>query len=176
MRFEVEGVAAVDIDDKALETMQSLARQSERETGGILVGFNNGRDVHVVDASDAGPKANASAVHFLRDTEHCRTFLDQQFSAAGADYVGEWHSHVVSLRRLSEGDLKTIAGLFLDPDYDFVSFVIVLVVVADERCDIHVYVAERVDSQKGRRGVNIRFRITELYGGPFQELPRPESA
>jgi integrative and conjugative element protein (TIGR02256 family) len=100
MRFQIEGSAAVEIPLHTLQKIEALALESRgQETGGILVGHNDGIDVRVSQASDAGPNAQRSASHFLRDTEYCRGFLDQAYSDSGADYVGEWHSHVVSLRR-----------------------------------------------------------------------------
>jgi integrative and conjugative element protein (TIGR02256 family) len=113
------------------------------ETGGILVGFNVGRDIQIVDASDSGPNAQRSPAHFVRDTSYCRRFLATSFEQSGADYVGEWHSHVAAPRRLSLGDLGTLAGIFVDPDYDFVSFAVILVVVSRRRAELVVYVTER---------------------------------
>lgn len=143
--------------------MRALAAASiDHETGGILVGFNSGLDINIIFASDAGPNAQSSAAHFLRDTDYCRRFLADQYAKNGADYVGEWHSHVMSLRRLNSGDLQTLAGLFVDHDYDFLTFAIILVVLDKGALELHVYLAER-----GHERRRVSLRITELYCGPF---------
>jgi proteasome lid subunit RPN8/RPN11 len=130
MKFQRDSSPIIEIHRDALDHIRSLATpSSENETGGILVGFNSGLDINIILASDAGPNAQSSAAHFLRDTDYCRRVLEEEYAKNGADYVGEWHSHVMSLRRLSSGDLQTLAGLFVDPDYDFLSFAIVLVVL-----------------------------------------------
>jgi integrative and conjugative element protein (TIGR02256 family) len=163
--FQREGSAVISITFSALSAMRDFARRSrDVECGGILVGHNKGRDIEVVAASDPGPRAKQSAAHFLRDTEYCREFLARSYRDAGADYVGEWHSHVVNLRQLSAGDLTTLAGIFIDPDYDFVSFAIVLVVVEEADLELLVYVAE-ISRKRFRR----RIAVTELYRGRFPE-------
>jgi hypothetical protein len=69
-------------------------------------------------------------LHFLRDTEYCATVLRQCYEETGADYVGEWHSHVGRLNHPSGGDLVTLSGIMSDPDYDFQSFAMVIAVRA----------------------------------------------
>lgn len=163
MKFQRDSSPTVEIHPDALEHIRNLAGASiEHETGGILVGFNSGLHINIVLASDAGPNAQRSAAHFLRDTDHCRRFLAEQYAKNGADYVGEWHSHVMSLRRLSSGDLQTLAGLFVDPDYDFLTFAIVLVVLDKGAVELHVYIAERGNDKR-----RVSLCITELYRGPF---------
>lgn len=165
MKFQRDPSPTIDIPRDVLDRIEALAKDSkEHETGGILIGFNDGRNIQLTVASDPGPNAKRSASHFLRDTEYCRKCLADEYAHTGADYVGEWHSHVVSLRRLSGGDLQTLAGLFVDPDYDFVTFAIVLVVADKTELELHVYVAERLS------GSSItRIEITELYRGPFPD-------
>ena len=72
----------------------------------------------------------------------------------------------MSLRRLSSGDLQTLAGLFVDPDYDFLSFAIVLVVLDKGEPELHVFVAERGGDKR-----LVRLQITQLYRGPFPTTP-----
>jgi integrative and conjugative element protein (TIGR02256 family) len=74
------------------------------ETGGILIGFQKGIDLWVTRASDAAPKALKSAWSISRDTEHCRVVLQQEFATTGADYVGEWHTHIVDRPEVRQFD------------------------------------------------------------------------
>jgi integrative and conjugative element protein (TIGR02256 family) len=164
MKFTAEPFPWIDISEAALDRIKGLSVESpETETGGILVGFHDGKNIRITAASEAGPKAQTSQGHFMRDTEYCRLFLSKCYSETRADYVGEWHTHVVSLHQLSMGDLGTIAQLFVDPDYDFVTFALILVVAADKTPELHVYIAERELSA----GEFLTLAIAPLYHGPF---------
>ena len=111
-----------------LESIKRITLDSHgSETGGILIGFHKGLDILVTRATDAGPKALKSECSVLRDTEYCSAVLQQEFATTGADYVGEWHSHVVDLPHPSSGDLRTLAGILVDPDYDLKTFAMILV-------------------------------------------------
>ena len=112
---------------EVLRFIEELTRRgSHKETGGILIGFHDGNDIRIIRASDGGPNAKRSKCGFLRDTKFCQAVLDQEHAASGGDYVGEWHTHVVDLPRPSDGDLATLAGIILDPDYGFPSFSMIL--------------------------------------------------
>lgn len=158
----------MEVSIAALEQIRTLALGSRgKETGGILVGFNIGRDIRVIEASDSGPNAQRSSTHFLRDTRYCQAFLAERFQQFGADYVGEWHSHVVDLHRLSYGDLLTLAGIFIDPDYDFETFAVVLVVIHRNSAELLVYLADRQPSRQNR------VAITQLHRGEFPNRTVP---
>ena len=168
VRFQVDSSPIVEVSSAALSRIDALAQASkEHETGGILVGFNVGRNITILEASDAGPKAQHSPIRFQRDTEYCRQFLAQSFAQNRSDYVGEWHSHVAAPGRLSLGDLGTVARIFIDPDYDFVSFVLLLAVVRKRDSQLLVYVAERDKAQCNR------LQITLLHRGRFPEKGSP---
>jgi proteasome lid subunit RPN8/RPN11 len=161
--FQRKGSPAVSISLAALSDMREfVSRSMEIEYGGILVGHSAGRDIQVVEASDAGPNAEQSATHFLRDTHYCREFLARSYQETGADYVGEWHSHVVGPHHLSPGDINTLVGILVDPDYDFASFAIVLVIVCEKDLELLVYLAETAKKRHRRR-----ICVTELYRGEF---------
>src|SRR5437868_921976 len=108
------------------EEIRRLARESDTETGGVLIGFQDGTDMVITKATEPGPKAVRTISNFLIDTEYCRRVLQEEYSLSGADYVGEWHSHVVPFDGLSGGDVSTIVGIMTDPEYHFHSFVVIL--------------------------------------------------
>jgi integrative and conjugative element protein (TIGR02256 family) len=143
--------------------------ETGRETGGILIGFHQGRDIRIVKASDAGPLARRSSCGFLRDTGYCQAILDQEHAASGADYVGEWHTHVVDLARPSEGDIATLAGIILDPDYSFLSFSMLLVIRRAEAVEVQAYAvtadAERSDRRRSRTRVVRVCQVTPEVAG-----------
>lgn len=163
--FERANAGSVTVSISALERMKNLVRDSVNvETGGILVGHNVGSNIQITEASDPGPAAERSATYFLRDTEHCRKFLARSYEGTKADYVGEWHSHVISLQHLSEGDLGTLVNILVDPDYDFVSFAVLLVIAEDQELKLLVYLAERLANRKHKE-----IKVVELYRGEFPE-------
>lgn len=165
--FQRKGSPSITISRSALRRIRELSENSDNvETGGILVGHELERNIEIVQASDAGPNADSSSSHFLRDTAHCRDFLARCYNDTGADYLGEWHSHVVALRRLSPGDLNTLIGILIDPDYDFVTFAVLLVVVGKKKVELLVYAAEHVTNEARRE-----IRVSELYRGNFPDAP-----
>lgn len=90
------------------------------ETGGILVGhIEPPFSIHITAASGPGPNARCTSSYFLRDTAWCSAFLQQQYESSGADYLGDWHSHLSSVAsdELSSGDLVTLLQNAHDPDY-----------------------------------------------------------
>ena len=117
----------------------AAAASPTKETGGIFIGTHQGVDILISKATDAGPNAKRSECGFLRDTAYCQSVLDAEYSVSGADYVGEWHTHVVQLPQPSTGDLATLAGIILDPDYRLPSFSMGLGVVSKESIDFLFY-------------------------------------
>lgn len=133
---------------------RTAAQSPSTETGGILIGHHIGRDIRVVRATDAGPGARRSQCGFLRDTEYCQKILNEEFAISGADYVGEWHTHVVDLPRPSRGDLETLARIVLDPDYNFPSFAMILALVLKGEVKLLPYVIA-TDLARARGGERI---------------------
>jgi integrative and conjugative element protein (TIGR02256 family) len=133
------------VSDEVIDFLRERSVASPtQETGGILMGFHEGRNIRVVKASDAGPNARRSSCGFLRDTSYCQAALNEEYARSGADYVGEWHTHVIDLRGPSNGDLGTLAGLVLDTDYSFPSFSMLLVVVGHGSAEILGYIATAI--------------------------------
>jgi integrative and conjugative element protein (TIGR02256 family) len=119
---------------------RTAATDPSAETGGILLGFHNGRNIRIVKASEAGPNAKRSSCGFLRDTQYCQQVLNEEHALSGADYVGEWHTHVIDLPRPSEGDLVTLTGIILDRDYNFPSFSMILAIVRGTSIQLLSYI------------------------------------
>jgi integrative and conjugative element protein (TIGR02256 family) len=167
--FKTDGAPAVSVSLTALNRIRDLVTGStSKETGGILVGRNIGKNIEITDASDPGPNAQQTETHFLRDTAYCRDFLARCYSENGADYVGEWHSHVIGLRTLSAGDINTLVGILIDPDYDFVSFAVLLVIMRKNKLELRVYTAER-----GGYEPRAYIKIIEIYRGKFPDSQNP---
>ena len=157
LRLTVSSEAVAFIRDTALASPRA-------ETGGILIGHHKGRDIHVVKATDAGPGATRSRCGFLRDTLYCQGVLNREFEKTGADYLGEWHTHVLDLPRPSEGDLRTLAAIMLDPDYQFPSFAMILAIVLDKNVDLLSYVVtvDEYPENSARKLVRVDYVIPQL--------------
>lgn len=139
-RSAFERAPRLTVSPEVMSFIERTAAQSRTaETGGILMGFNDGVDIRVVRATDAGPGARRSSCGFLRDTKYCQEILDDEFTKSGADYVGEWHTHVIDLPRPSRGDLTTLASIVLDPEYNFSSFAMMLGVVTEGETKVLAY-------------------------------------
>lgn len=109
------------LSDEARETIMREAWTSTSvETGGILVGrIENPFILHIISVSGPGPNAQQTPTYFLRDTNWCSGFLQQQYESSGVDYLGDWHSHLdgVATDELSPGDFMTLLQNAYDPDY-----------------------------------------------------------
>jgi integrative and conjugative element protein (TIGR02256 family) len=91
-----------------------VARTSGTETGGILVGYRQGRDVvisRIVEVKDRG----AGYASYTRDPNRAQELLDDRLEASTSDksllgYVGEWHTHPVPSPP-SHQDLKELRAV-----------------------------------------------------------------
>jgi len=116
------------------------------ETGGILIGFDKEPlKVDVNYATLPGPRSYQSSVKFIRDTDYCSKTLNDRFKYFGEDYVGEWHSHVVNLRKMSSGDFMTINSIIQDIDYDFKAFACIVSILQDDEVELIGYMASKID-------------------------------
>lgn len=110
-------VLAKAADDRIKALAES---RSDRETGGVLVGYVDGSGiVHVEDVSDSGPGAVERRDWFERDREHCQAFVDEAASRLGdrGQYIGEWHTHLVVEPEPSERDIESLTGIAETPGY-----------------------------------------------------------
>jgi integrative and conjugative element protein (TIGR02256 family) len=88
----------IAIQDGARDQLERVVEQtSGAETGGILVGFRQGRDVviaQIVEVKDG----EAGYASYTRDSNRAQVLLDDRLEASTSDgsllgYVGEWHTH-----------------------------------------------------------------------------------
>jgi integrative and conjugative element protein (TIGR02256 family) len=164
----VEPSLNLTISSEVIAFIKRTARGSPlAETGGILIGHHAGHDIRVTKATDAGPSAQASIGAFVRDTQHCQKILADEFALSGADYVGEWHSHVIDLPHPSRGDLETLARIVLDPDYNFPSFAMILANIRKEEVELSTYVVIPNSGRDslGRKSLTVAKISLDEYGG-----------
>lgn len=124
--------------------IKTTLESPELETGGILIGQDlNPLTVNVTTASLPGPNAYHSPTKFIRDTEYCSNFLKEHYEKFGIDYVGEWHSHIVSLRGASGGDIGTLISIINDPDYDFIAFACIIALLSNDNVELVGYITTK---------------------------------
>lgn len=107
------------VASSALTRMKREARKGlPKESGGILIGHFERRQVVITGAGDPGPAARSTRSGFRRDGDHSQRLLDAAVARSGGevDYVGEWHSHPENVGA-SPTDRASIGGISKDPDY-----------------------------------------------------------
>ena len=104
-----------------LKEMQEMIGENNKvETGGVLAGYlDSSNHIVITHVSGAGPKAVKLPTKFQKDTEYCRTFLDEIFisSAKKSVYVGEWHSHPDERNKPSGTDIKSLTDIAYQKEY-----------------------------------------------------------
>ncbi len=98
---------------------QETSNSPDKETGGILIGIKQGNVVHVLQATEPGPKAERTAIVFDRDAEYAQSKLNEARESFGGnvDYVGEWHSHLEVNPIPSQQDLSTYKAIAKAKNY-----------------------------------------------------------
>lgn len=120
---------------------------SQLETGGALFGFDDGRHLLITAASGPGPEALRKANYFLRDLTHTQQFAAEIFRVAGAQWIGEWHTHPHGPPVPSQRDTHTYAAHLLDSDLNFNTFVSIIVspVTPEEEVSLHFWLLTHDD-------------------------------
>ncbi len=115
-------ISTLSIPPHIKDRIVELSRKNwPNETGGILIGHRIGSTVHIVDVSDAGPKATTTPTLFERDGHYCQAYLERVVSTwrekHPVDYVGDWHSHPGYSAHPSPRDAISLFEIAADPDY-----------------------------------------------------------
>lgn len=80
------------------------------EAGGVLLGYNNGKDIIITKAIDGGPNAIHENFYFRADNNYIEMMIDMEFANSGGKvgYIGEWHTHPQVNPEPSEIDLNSL--------------------------------------------------------------------
>jgi integrative and conjugative element protein (TIGR02256 family) len=100
-------------------TAEAPASADGRETGGILLGTDDGDNVEVRHAGGPGPDAVRSTMGFRRDLIHAQQLALDAWATDGSVWVGEWHTHPRSPVHPSDTDLATYRRFLDDPALGF---------------------------------------------------------
>lgn len=115
----------------------SIAREACRsvdglETGGILLGTDDGDVIVIKHAGDPGPKAKRSERAFLRDNDHARRLANEAWVLDGSQWIGEWHTHPNLELVPSSLDLSSYLRHIRDPELCLERFVAIIVGVGSD--------------------------------------------
>jgi len=88
------------------------------ETGGILLGHQNGFDVVVRDVIDAGPGAVRTTTGMRPDHDYHVRAIQEAFEASdgAVTYLGDWHSHPDGSAAVSDRDRRTLRNIARERD------------------------------------------------------------
>lgn len=133
----------VKLARSAAEALAKGAKASAdgTETGGILLGHDDGETLIVTVAGDPGPKAHRSPSAFKRDLAHAQALADIAYDRDGSVWIGEWHTHPRGPLEPSDLDRRTYASHLADPTLGFERLLSLIVLPCPEHAWDHVNVA-----------------------------------
>lgn len=93
-------------------------RNSDAETGGILVGYRSGADYVITEVLGPGPNAKHAATSFQPDYDYHEAELERVFrDRGGAEYyLGDWHTHPDGTLGLSSKDVRVLRQIARHPE------------------------------------------------------------
>jgi integrative and conjugative element protein (TIGR02256 family) len=102
------------------------------ETGGILLGSDHtpSGPIIVRHCGDAGPAAIRRRNYFRRDLAHARALAAEAAAVDGSVWIGEWHTHSITMPEPSHRDLRTYQKLLDDPQLAFAR-ILAIIILAD---------------------------------------------
>lgn len=116
--------ALVLIEEEAIRSRDGL------ETGGILLGTDDGQEVVIRHAGGPGPKARRESNRFLRDLTHAQQIAELAWKEDQSQWIGEWHTHPSGDLTPSNYDLEAYGRHLHDPELSFKRFLTIIVVLA----------------------------------------------
>jgi integrative and conjugative element protein (TIGR02256 family) len=132
----MNGTTSVRLSARALAAIATHATVSAdgRETGGILLGFDESElgEMLVMEAGDPGPNAERRPDFFNRDLAHAQRLADEAHATTSSDWIGEWHTHPGGALAPSRTDLRTYRSFLRDSELGFSVFLALIVGPGDE--------------------------------------------
>lgn len=129
----------------SLEARRSL---DGLETGGILLGPDDGRTLSVLHAGGPGPHALRGPRTFLRDREHAQRLANSAWAEDRSQWIGEWHTHVNTAPIPSQIDLDSYLRHLVDPDLHFDRFIAIIVSIdATHEADVEAWLIDHHHSR-----------------------------
>lgn len=119
----------------------ALEAQASRigiETGGILLGHDDGATMTVTVAGGPGTEALRAARRFKRDQAHAQRLADDTYEVDGSVWIGEWHTHPRGPVDPSDVDLNTYFSHIADESLGFERFLSLIVLPCSKHGWEHV--------------------------------------
>jgi len=87
-----------------------IAKFGTRETGGVLLGWIENKNIIVAKATDAGPNAIHEKIFFRADANYIDMIIDIEHANSNGkiSYIGEWHTHPQMNPQPSQVDLNSL--------------------------------------------------------------------
>ena len=116
-----------------------------KETGGILLGFEDDKKIYITHATEAGLNAKHSNFRFTRDQKYCKNELDRIFVETNCrcDYIGEWHSHPFNCS-ISPLDIISLISLKLNPSNNVDNPILLININEGNRWRKDIFVFEKL--------------------------------
>jgi integrative and conjugative element protein (TIGR02256 family) len=128
----MQKIEKICVDQKVVEfLLQLISAEPKHETGGIFLGQyqNNGTCCVVREATGPGPRALKERYRIIFDAD----YLQQQQDRLLAEnpqyrFLGDWHYHPNSRKKLSPTDILGLVSLSEDDDYKLGQRAIIVIV------------------------------------------------
>lgn len=121
------------------------------ETGGILLGLDDGQTLRVLHAGGPGPQALRGPRTFMRDRGDAQRLADAAWAEDRSQWIGEWHTHVNTAPIPSEIDLDSYMRHLVDPDLHFDRFIAVIVSIdATHQSDVTAWIIDTTHARSAR--------------------------
>lgn len=129
----------------SLISMESRARYP-KETGGILIGWQDGNIFSIEIAIGPGPKAVHKRNSFTRDGDFSQVQLDRIVTETQGrcDYLGEWHSHPKKMGP-SIKDISSLKKVKTDSSYNISNPILGLYIFQTRVWDFNCYTFQNDD-------------------------------
>ncbi|UKA56657.1 Mov34/MPN/PAD-1 family protein (plasmid) [Arthrobacter sp. FW305-BF8] len=152
--------ALMMIGEEAIRSRDGL------ETGGILLGTDDGQEIVIRHAGGPGPKARREFHRFLRDLSHAQQLAELAWREDQSQWIGEWHTHPSGDVTPSNYDLEAYAQHLHDPELGFKRFLTIIVGIT--RTDEITAVAWIVDQETA-------LPVPVAVGDDREGTPAPQS-
>jgi integrative and conjugative element protein (TIGR02256 family) len=126
---------------------EAVRSRDGKETGGILVGVDDGETVEIRCAGGPGPRAIRRADLISRETAFAQEVVDREWKRDGSDWIGEWHTHTVGRPLPSKLDRRTYEGIVTAADLEFQRFFSLILRANDESWEDLDIVLWEIDRQ-----------------------------
>jgi integrative and conjugative element protein (TIGR02256 family) len=111
---------SVALNVAAAASMRGYAEaKTTVETGGVLIGYEEGGVVHVMEVTDAGPQAEETPTRFRYDASYVNGKLRDAADRLGTRglYLGEWHTHLEAQPTPSPRDIESLSEIAAAPNF-----------------------------------------------------------